>query len=115
MLYCESQAFDAEIAWQAPSADDLTPMSSTTSLLRSYCGAVPPAPAWFSRVLACHPKQQRMEVEGASIELLTWGPDRQAGTSISAWLRLAWLVVGVHRPFSGGSLPVDGLDLVRHG
>jgi pimeloyl-ACP methyl ester carboxylesterase len=42
-------------------------------LLRSYCGAVPRAPAWFSRVLACHPKQQRIEVEGASIELLTWG------------------------------------------
>ncbi len=36
-------------------------------------GEPPPAPAWFEAALADAPERRRIEVQGAGIELLTWG------------------------------------------
>ena len=41
--------------------------------LASFAGAMPPAPAWFARAIACEPERMTVEVAGASIETLTWG------------------------------------------
>ncbi len=43
------------------------------SLLGSFHGQTPPAPAWFDAALAIAPERSRILVEGADIELLTWG------------------------------------------
>ena len=50
-------------------ADDLTP----ASLLAPFQGERPPAPAWFDAALALAPERSRVAVDGAAIELLTWG------------------------------------------
>ncbi|CAN5397882.1 alpha/beta hydrolase [soil metagenome] len=51
-------------------ADD-RPTSS--SLLGPFNGATPPAPAWFDAAIAVTPQRSLIAVEGARIELLTWG------------------------------------------
>lgn len=51
-------------------ADD---QSSPASLLAPFDGAPPPAPAWFTAAVADEPERSRIPVEGAEIELLTWG------------------------------------------
>jgi pimeloyl-ACP methyl ester carboxylesterase len=43
------------------------------SLLGPFHGAKPPAPAWFEAAIAVEPERSRIPVEGAEIELLTWG------------------------------------------
>ena len=43
------------------------------SLLGAFNGQTPPAPAWFDAVLSLAPERSRILVEGANIELLTWG------------------------------------------
>ena len=44
-----------------------------TSLLGPFHGERPPAPAWFEAAIAAAPERSRIPVEGAEIELLTWG------------------------------------------
>lgn len=42
-------------------------------LLAHWHGAKPPAPAWFDAAIADAPTRATIEVDGAQIELLTWG------------------------------------------
>ena len=51
-------------------ADDL---SAPASLLAPFQGAPPPTPAWFDAAIAQAPERTMITVEGANIELLTWG------------------------------------------
>ncbi|MBC7667891.1 MAG: alpha/beta hydrolase [Gemmatimonadaceae bacterium] len=44
-----------------------------SSLLGPFNGETPPAPAWFDAAIAVTPERSRIPVEGAEIELLTWG------------------------------------------
>lgn len=41
--------------------------------LARFGGEQPPAPAWFDKALAHAPERTTVDVEGAPIELLTWG------------------------------------------
>jgi len=50
---------------------DLPP--EVASPLAPFAGAKPPAPAWFDKALAQAPERSFVTVEGAKIELLTWG------------------------------------------
>jgi pimeloyl-ACP methyl ester carboxylesterase len=43
------------------------------SPLARFNGEPPPAPAWFASALAQAPERRFIEVEGAKLELLTWG------------------------------------------
>jgi len=47
--------------------------------LAAFEGRKPPAPDWFSRALARAPERGFTEVEGAQIELLTWGTRGKPG------------------------------------
>ena len=49
------------------------------ALLAAFEGARPPAPAWFDHALAQAPERARVEVEGAEVEVLTWGPPEGQG------------------------------------
>ncbi|WP_454717919.1 alpha/beta fold hydrolase [Caulobacter segnis] len=51
-------------------ADDQT---VSASLLAPFHGEPPPAPAWFDAAIAQEPERSKIAVEGAEIELLTWG------------------------------------------
>ncbi|ATC33181.1 alpha/beta hydrolase [Caulobacter vibrioides] len=51
-------------------ADD---QSAPASLLAPFMGAPPPAPPWFDAAIADAPTRSMIPVEGANIELLTWG------------------------------------------
>jgi pimeloyl-ACP methyl ester carboxylesterase len=50
---------------------DLPP--EIASPLAQFAGAKPPAPAWFEAAIAKAPERRLIPVEGADIELLTWG------------------------------------------
>jgi pimeloyl-ACP methyl ester carboxylesterase len=50
---------------------DLPP--EVASPLAPFAGAKPPAPAWFDAALAKAPERTLVPVDGANIELLTWG------------------------------------------
>src|SRR5579872_6154912 len=50
---------------------DLPP--EIASPLARFHGEKPPAPAWFEWALAQEPERQLVRVDGANIELLTWG------------------------------------------
>ena len=50
---------------------DLPP--EVASPLAPFAGAKPPAPAWFDAALAKAPERSFVPVDGANIELLTWG------------------------------------------
>lgn len=41
--------------------------------LEAFAGAVPPAPPWFEQALAMEPERTTLMVDGAGIEMLTWG------------------------------------------
>lgn len=41
--------------------------------LKDYAARKPEAPEWFARAVALRPRRRRIDVEGAGIELLTWG------------------------------------------
>jgi pimeloyl-ACP methyl ester carboxylesterase len=47
--------------------------------LAAYHGERPEAPAWFARVLAMAPERGLVEVDGAGIETLVWGPKGARG------------------------------------
>ena len=49
------------------------------SPLAPFAGARPPAPAWFTDVIADEPERTRVSVMGAEIELLTWGERGRPG------------------------------------
>lgn len=51
-------------------ADDIP---AHASLLESFQGQAPPAPAWFEAAVTMAPERSRIPAEGAQIELLTWG------------------------------------------
>lgn len=51
-------------------ADD---RAAPASLLAPFGGEPPPAPAWFDATIAQAPERSTIAVEGANIELLTWG------------------------------------------
>jgi pimeloyl-ACP methyl ester carboxylesterase len=54
-----------------PLHGDLPP--EIASPLAPFAGAKPPAPAWFDAALADAPERRMVPVDGADIELLTWG------------------------------------------
>ncbi len=54
-----------------PLQPDLPP--EIASPLAPFAGARPPAPAWFEWALAQEPDRQLVKVDGANIEVLTWG------------------------------------------
>jgi len=54
-----------------PLHGDLPP--EIASPLAPFGGTKPPAPAWFDAALANAPERRLIPVEGANIELLTWG------------------------------------------
>ena len=49
------------------------------SPLATFRGAVPPAPKWFTDALAHAPERSLVPVDGANIELLTWGERGKPG------------------------------------
>src|SRR5579875_2529864 len=49
------------------------------SPLKGFHGARPPAPAWFERAIEDRPERSFVEVDGAPIELLTWGERGKPG------------------------------------
>ena len=51
-------------------ADD---QASSSSLLAPFAGEAPHAPAWFEAAITHAPERSKIAVEGADIELLTWG------------------------------------------
>jgi pimeloyl-ACP methyl ester carboxylesterase len=55
----------------APLQDGLPP--EIASPLAPFAGARPPAPAWFDEILTHEPERRMVPVQGANIELLTWG------------------------------------------
>ncbi len=50
---------------------DLPP--EIASPLKPFAGAEPPSPDWFKKALAKAPERRLVPVQGANIELLTWG------------------------------------------
>jgi pimeloyl-ACP methyl ester carboxylesterase len=54
-----------------PLQPDLPP--EIASPLAPFAGARPPAPAWFEWALSQAPERQLVRVDGANIEVLTWG------------------------------------------
>jgi pimeloyl-ACP methyl ester carboxylesterase len=47
--------------------------------LAPFAGTVPPAPAWFTTAIADAPERSRDVVDGANIEVLTWGERGKPG------------------------------------
>jgi pimeloyl-ACP methyl ester carboxylesterase len=60
------------------SAPDETDPNVTAPLARFH-GERPPAPAWFAEAIAHAPERSFVPVEGAKIELLTWGERGKPG------------------------------------
>jgi len=52
---------------------------SKEGLLAPYQGAMPPAPAWFEKVVQEIPESKFVEVEGAKIHYLRWGDRTRPG------------------------------------
>jgi pimeloyl-ACP methyl ester carboxylesterase len=52
---------------------------AVTSPLAAFHGARPDAPAWFEHAIEQRPERSTVEVEGAAIELLTWGERGKPG------------------------------------
>ena len=48
-------------------------------ILAPYHGVRPPAPAWFEHAIERRPERSTVEVDGAEIELLTWGQRGKPG------------------------------------
>ncbi len=47
--------------------------------LAAFAGAVPPAPPWFTAAIAAAPEVSTITVDGAALELLTWGERGKPG------------------------------------
>ena len=61
-------------------ADDKSPSAAEIeSPLGPFNGAEPPAPAWFKWAIAQEPERSFVPVDGANIELLTWGERGKPG------------------------------------
>jgi pimeloyl-ACP methyl ester carboxylesterase len=52
---------------------------AVVSPLRPFRGDRPPAPAWFEQAIAQRPERSFVNVDGAAIELLTWGERGRPG------------------------------------
>ncbi len=73
--------------------------------LAALAGAVPPAPGWYAEALADPPETVPLEVQGAAIELLTWGRRGAPGVLLCHggmaharwWLHLAPYLARTHR------------------
>ena len=61
-----------------PNWGDITD-PAVVSPLAAFHGARPPAPAWFEHAIEQRPERGFVEVEGAAIELLTWGERGKPG------------------------------------
>jgi pimeloyl-ACP methyl ester carboxylesterase len=59
--------------------DQLPPAAPVQSPLAPFKGEKPPAPAWFDWALAQEPERSLVPVDGANIELLTWGERGKPG------------------------------------
>src|SRR5580698_7795283 len=46
---------------------------ATPHLLARFGGERPPAETWFHEALAIEPERSQFDLQGATIELLTWG------------------------------------------
>ena len=64
---------DAPTAQQASFNLDIKP------ILEPYHGDRPPAPPWFEHAIGRRPDRSMVEVDGAGIELLTWGERGKPG------------------------------------
>jgi pimeloyl-ACP methyl ester carboxylesterase len=60
-------------------ADGQTLPPEIAAPLARFNGAKPPAPAWFDWAIAQAPERSLIDVDGAAIELLTWGEVGQPG------------------------------------
>ena len=60
-------------------AEPQPPAETGGSLLGRFGGAKPLAAPWFERALAHRPERSTFDVEGAAIELLTWGERGKPG------------------------------------
>ncbi len=60
--------------------------------LARFHGERPPAPSWFGKVVAMAPERGFVEVEGAKIELLTWGQRGRPGLLFlhGGWAHADW-------------------------
>ena len=75
------------------------------SPLAPFQGRKPPAPAWFDMALEQAPERSTILVEGANIELLTWGPRGAPGlifihgnsAHADGWSFIAPFFAGTHR------------------
>ena len=47
--------------------------------LVEFCGVIPPAPPWFTAAIADAPEWSAIVIDGASIEVLTWGQRGRPG------------------------------------
>ncbi len=71
-------ASDAERA-AAAELDALAQPGDAHAPLAGLGGLPPPAPAWFERALAVAPEHAQVDVDGAAIEMLTWGERGRPG------------------------------------
>ncbi len=53
--------------------------NNDASLLAHLEGKQPPRPAWFSQALAQEPEREWVDVDGAGVEMLTWGERGKPG------------------------------------
>src|SRR5476651_2293156 len=61
-------------------ADDPFPnWGPVESPLAPFEGLPPPAPDWFTKAIAQEPERSMVPVDGANIELLTWGQRGKPG------------------------------------
>lgn len=99
---------------------------SATRPLAAFNGQPPPAPAWFRDAVAQQPERTTLTVQGAAIELLSWGPRGAPGVLLAHgarahadwWSHIAPLLTGrrvtaLSWSGMGGSdwRPSYGLDL----
>ena len=78
------------------------------SPLAPFNGQKPPSPAWFDAAIAKEPERRLIPVEGANIELLTWGEVGKPGLDPGAWATAPMPTGGASSPPSGRGLPRRG-------
>ena len=96
-----------------PLQPDLPP--EIASPLAPFAGAKPPAPAWFEWALAQEPERRLVPVDGANIELLTWGEVGKPGPDLRARQQRPRRLVELHRPVPRRRVPGGGDLAFRHG
>ena len=93
-------------------ADDQT---SPVSLLAPFHGEPPPAPAWFKGAIAQAPERSTIAVDGANIELLTWGEIGKPGLLFLHGNGAPRRLVELHRAVLRQRLAGGGDLVVGHG